>query len=48
MEDRDRNESSITRTRTDIKDGVFVRIWISFSLVIHSMDSINPIYISIF
>ena len=45
MEDQDRNESNITRPRTYMKNGVCVRIWIGFSLVIPSMDSIDPIFL---
>ena len=48
MEDLDRNESSITRPRTGIKNYVCVRIWIRFSLVILSIDRVEPISLFIF
>ena len=48
VEDRDCNESSITRPTTGIKNGVCVRIWIWFSLVIPSMDSLESISLFIF
>ena len=48
MEDQDRIESSITWPRTNIKNRVCMRIWMSFSLAIPFMDSVNPIYLLIF
>ena len=48
MQDRDRNESSITQSRTGMKNGVCARIWIRFSLVIPSTDSVEHISFFIF
>ena len=48
VKDWDCNKSSITRPRTSIKHKVCVRIWIWFSIVIPSMDSINPLSLFIF
>ena len=41
MKDQDHNESSITWPKIGIKNRVCMRIWISFSLAIPFMDSVN-------
>ena len=45
MEDRDHNESSITRPSTELKNGVCVRIWIQFLLVIPFIDSVELFFL---